>query len=288
MAKKRRNLKDLYVKGKEVVFDDGSGDEPVVVWVQRLSDLHHQEVVRKASARRAEVRARLGNHDSEEYLELLDDAASFDREICITYLLSDEEMELRQSIEAELELGEDSEWAKDGYARGLVDAWAERLEAKYVEDPSDPEVLHVLAELRRFGEEVDRLLEPQLADARTALEVLSDEALQHKVVEKFIDSRLAFVWMDEFERAAVWRGTRDPDDHRQLYFDDREEVDHLAPEIREGLVGAFKSLMVDLTEGKGSPASPASSISSATRALAVALEASGPGGAAASKTSPSS
>lgn len=277
-AQRRRTLLDLYTKGTEVVFDDNHEDddpdnpvEPVKVWVQKLSPSEHDVATKKASAARARARAVLNDKQSEDFLAIYDDIVDYDRATTIVYLAADKEMEARLSVESELEMGDDSEWGKDGYARGLVDAWADKLEAVYVEDPEDPEVTHVLSEMRRFGEEVERRIEPIIKDIREGFDALSTEKLHEMMVEQVLESRLTSVWVREYERCRIWLGTRLPEDHNTRYFLDRDDIDHLYPEVRERLTGVIEALSVSPTAGKGSPGSRRSSRPAATLAMAASV-----------------
>lgn len=286
MAKKRRTLLDLFSPGREVTFDDGEG--AVTVWLQKINPAENEEAVRRAGAARARLRAGLNDHDSDEYLEMLDDISGYEREVLVNYLTTEREIELRMSVEAELELGDDTEWGKDGYARGLVEAWANGLQDRYVENPDDPEVQHVLKEVQRYNDDVRSRIEADLAGVRASYDDWPIEQLRDSVIEKFTESRLSAEWTKEYERCRIWKATRDPENHRQSYFEHRDEIDQLDDEIREGLLRAYRVMSVDLIEGKGSPGIPASSSSSTTSDTEPEAPASGPDGVSPSTTSPSS
>lgn len=292
MAKRRRTLLDLYTQGKEVVFGDEreleAGQEPdkVIVWVQKLSPAEHETAVRKASAERARARAELNDHDSEAYLAIYDDVIDYDRETMVLFLSGEKEAETRLSIESELELGDDTEWGKDGYARSLVDLWAGGLEQRYIEDPTDPEVAHVLGEMRRFSEEVTRRLQPVVEDLRTSYGELPTERLREMTVERVLESQLSAVWMREYERCKIWLGTREPANHAVRYLPERELVDHLDPTVREKLLANLEAISVSATAGKDSPGSRLSSRSAVTLAMAAGQYS--PDGAEESTTSPKS
>lgn len=263
MAKARRSLLDLYSPGRDITFDDGTGD-PVTVWLQKINPAEHEEAARRAGAARARLRAQLADHDSEIYLELVDDISSYERKVLVDYLVSEKEVELRLSVEAELELGDDTEWGKDGYARGLIEAWGDGLRERYITIPDDPEVRRVLDEITRFNDEVANRIEPEMEMVRNGYDDYPIERLREEVAERFIESRLNAEWTREYERSRVWRATRTIENHRQQYFTSRDEVDYLDDEIREGLIDAYREIAVGMLEGKDSPASPASSTSSET------------------------
>lgn len=284
MAKTRRTLLDLFSPGREVTFDDGLG--AVTVWLQKISPAENELAVRKASASRARLRAVLSDHDTDEYLAMVDDVSGYGRDVLINYLVSEKEMEIRMSVEAELELGDDTEWGKDGYARGLVESWAGGLRERYEEEPEDPEVQRVLSEIQRYNEEVQARILPKTQHLRADYDDYPVERLRQEVVEKFIESRLSTAWVREFERCRVWKATRHPDNHRKYYFEHREQVEDVDDEILTGLIKAYDAISVEGSEGKGSPENPASSTSSETPEPEP--EASGPDGAPLSTTSPTS
>ena len=49
---KRRRLGDLYVRGRELAPDDGSG-EPVKIWVAKLNEVDREAALRRANATKA-------------------------------------------------------------------------------------------------------------------------------------------------------------------------------------------------------------------------------------------
>ena len=63
---KRRRLADLYVRGKEVELNDGSG-EPVVVWLHKLNGVDRESCLRRANAAKARFMIEADHEDSETF-----------------------------------------------------------------------------------------------------------------------------------------------------------------------------------------------------------------------------
>lgn len=301
---KQRRLTDLFIIGTPVRVV-GRHDEEIVVWIQKLDPVDHDTAVRKAKAARARARATYQDHTSDEYLEVLDSAQTSTRESLIETIVAPEAEKLKESVTAELELGEDSEWAKDGYLAGLYDELSGGLLARYEEDPDDEEALRVLAELERHDKELTAALEPQLKALRETYEKADIEHIRDKALEAMIERKLQEAWVDEFTRAEVWLACRvacpeceteiaeavrrvqadeppqDPknlhnEPHPKFYFEDRAEVDRLPPWVRNHLEAVYLQLSVDPIEGKDSPETGASSGSSDSSEVAETAASSGP------------
>ncbi len=178
------------------------------------------------------------------------------------------------------------------HRNGLRDAWdppdnSPGLRERYAVDPEDVEAKRVFDELKRFQAVVDERIAPyrQMAEERRA--GLSQDQLYSLVVDKILEERAELAWSEEFRRCQIWKGTRVcggdgtvddlnkgcRDDHRQVYFASRKEVDELhdatAALGERPTKGAFLELRaaharlsVDVVAGKDSPALPSSSDSS--------------------------
>lgn len=257
MVKKRR-LSDLYVVGKELVFDDGSG-EPLTIWLQKLNPMEHEAAMRRAAGARSRIMS--GKHEVE--LEMAqDEAASFGRVGWIEYLTSDALGKKLHSLEAELAAEE--EWSKDDYYQGLKDAWEASLEQALVEDPDDMSALKVQEELNRFREQLEKRVEGERERITADYETKEDDDLERRVVDRLIGTRADVAWLTEFRKCEIWLAARDADDHHAKYFESREEVDQLSQQVLVRLMHEYQDLGVDPLEGKASGATPDSSPSSAS------------------------
>ena len=52
----------------------------------------------------------------------------------------------------------------------------------------------------------------------------------------------------------LWLSVRDPENHNIRYFETREEIEHLSLEVRGTLLDEYRSISIDLVEGKELPA----------------------------------
>lgn len=258
MAKRR--LTDLYQIGKEITFDDGSG-EPVAVYVRKLNPIDQETAIRKANAARARVYATGRDIESDEYAELLSQAIEIGtREDLIAYLIQGRLAEFTEAKEAELAAEE--EWAEDSYLEGLREAWEGTLQERYLIDKEDSEARHVYEELQRFA----GLVTPYLEDEKAALEQLyvdKDLAeLRELVADQLVTISADIAWVREYRKCELWLATRDPET-KGRYFESRDEVDQLPAEVHNRLMEEYQSLNVSVPEGKDSRATDDSSPSSA-------------------------
>lgn len=313
-SRRPRSLRDLGVLGRTLVFDDPHAAPPTegcedctavkgacgehggrqLVWLQKLNPAEHESAVRKANAVRARTRAAFADHDSDEYLDLVDelDEILAGPEV-LELLIAEERAKIQASVEAELELGVDtngepSEWGRDGYLQGLREAWIDHGRDLYVEDENDADARRILDEFKRFGDAVAAIVDPQLEDLREQFRALPPESLRERVQERFVKLRCEQAWITEFERAELWLGARKPCDaclagephsfvHDDFYFaSGRAEVDQLTQEIRDRLLIEYHDLVTEVQEGKGSPGNPASSGSSESPEAPATAAISGP------------
>ena len=245
-----RRLADLYVVGKEVVFDDGAGD-PVKIWLQKISPLDHETALRRANLTRSRILAR-NEASAVEADTALFEAEQMGHESRVEYLIVDAVQKKMPAFEAEAAAEEP--WSKDGYLQGLRDAWADGLEARYLEDPEDEEALHVFNEMKKFSDIVQERIEEEKESVRADLETRDEKWVLNEVADRFLQSRADLSWLTEFRKAEVWLAARDPKNHRKRYFDDRSDVDELAQEVLIKLLEEYRDLIVEPVEGKDSAA----------------------------------
>jgi hypothetical protein len=254
MARKR-SLKDLYVRGKLLEVDDGSG-ESVKVWLQKLNPVEYSECLKKADAARARVIAILRDKESDEYVTAVADVVSADKENLIEVLCAIEQGRIDPLVRAEIE--SESRWADENYLAGLREAWLE-LEEVFIDDPEHKEARRTHDELKAFVEQCEKELEYRIESFREGLEVATDEELRDMAIRHNLKLMGDVQWMNEFYRQQVFHAVRDEDDHSQRYFDSRSELDELQEEVYGALYAGVQDLMVDPIEGKDSAAQPPSS-----------------------------
>lgn len=279
-VRRPRTLRDINVIGAVHAIPDPLADGgKQVVWLQKLNPADQTLALRKANAARARARAAYEDKTSDEWMELQDDYRSLldDVDRLIDIVISDERIKLNQSVESELELGEEdgepTKWGKDGYLQGLRDAWVETGRDRYIEDEDDPEARRILDEFQRFGEEVAAIVDPQIEEMKVQYRAIPLDTLRERALEQFVKLATEKAWVSEFERAELYLAVRKPCDeckaeemhsfvHDDLYFQGRDAVDSLDESVLKSLLEAYHDLVTEVTEGKDSPGSPASSSSS--------------------------
>jgi hypothetical protein len=257
---KRRRLSDLYVTGKPVTIGDGQGGE-VTVYLQKLNPLDNEQALKKAGAARSRVLAWGKKPDSDEYLSVQSEVWDIkDTETLVEYLIQEDLVNKYSSAEAEL--AADEEWSKDNYYDGLKEAWENGLSDTWAADPEDEDAKRVYVELTRFNDTVNERVESDAEKLRRDWQGAPEDTLREKVTEKFIKMRGDMEWLREFRKQELFLSTREPENHKKLYFENRAEVDGLAPEVFKRLMDEYESLNVDVHEGKDLPVTPDSSPSS--------------------------
>jgi hypothetical protein len=286
---KRRRLTDLYVRGRDVTFDEHEG-EPVVVWLQKLNEVDRQSVVRRSHAAKARFLLEGDKEDTEVFQSMYSQIRTIDdRDTLFGILTSEELIRARARIEAQLATDEET-WGKDNYLQSLYDAWVGTddepgLAAAKAEDENDPEALRVEAELDRFETEVAERLEAEADQIRTRWDHAASDELWREAAHRLIVNRSDEIFLAEFERQSLFYCTREPDQHDRRYFSTVTEIDDLDPSIRTRLQRELQDLTVTPAEGKDSRANRDSS-TSPEASPEPTPDSSGPETAEPSKTSP--
>lgn len=268
MTVKRRRLTDLYQVGKPLVFGEDDGDsEAVEVWLHKPNDVEQETIFRRANAAKIKLLKRAANPDSDEFQDALDVVCSLEDDTITNLALAEEFQKARARIEAQLATDEDGEWAKDDHYQSLFDLWRgddenEGLERRYALDPEDPEANEVLAELQRFNEQVAEAFEVEQAALLRQAAARPRSEIEAEAAKRFMATQTDDIFMKEYERQYAFYSVREPDDHRARYFERIEEIDELADVVRQRIYAELRLIMLEVGEGKGSPATPAGSASS--------------------------
>jgi hypothetical protein len=260
---RRRRLEDLYVIGRELSLDDGN-DDPVVVWLQKLSPLDHDKAIRRAAAAKARVLITRHDHDTESWQQAYSDVDELGgRDALVEYLIAEEAAQIRESAERELAFAE--EWSKDGYLTGLQDLWEDEekpMNVKYAEDPEDPDARRIFLELKRFSDTVEEKVAPEIEGLKRDYVEMPEEEIRERAVGQLIDLKSGLAWLREYRHCEVFFATREVGNHDVYYFSHHETVDRLATEVFVELSNAYQEMVVDIASGKDSPKSTSSSPSS--------------------------
>lgn len=281
MPTKRRRLADLYVRGKELTVDDGSND-PVVIWLQKLNEVERDSILRRANAAKARYILECDDENSEVFVGTYGTVRDFlGREQMVEVIISEDLVKARQRFEAQALEDDEGEWGKDGKLKGLIDAWtgdddSPGLSAAHAEDPNDPEALKVKAELDRYEAWLEEATAAEAAKLGRDWEDSELDEIARKATSVHLYRRADDAFMQEWARQQIFYCVRETADHHKRYFATVAEVDDLDDQIRQFLDQQCTALFVNPTEGKDSPPTPDSSISSGTPTEAAAEQPSGP------------
>ena len=245
----RRRLTDLYLRGTELSLTDDDTDDPIIVWISKISPVQQKESADRASAARAGVLAlkKLPSDAPEldRYYEQLKDMSDEDiAEILIASRLQ----ELEISHESELSFEE--EWSKNGYLNSLKEAWDAGANLKYADDPSDPEPKRIHDELERFANEVAERIAASKQELLDEIFEFTAEERMKRALDRFVDAEGDYLWLNEFRKWQLYFAVRDPENHKDLYFESRYEIDELDNRILLKLIESFNDISVEAIEGK--------------------------------------
>lgn len=256
-AVKTRRLSDLYRRGVEVTVADDEGDDPVRVWLQKLNPVENESAIRAANAYRARVLMKKRQPDSEEFLATMNEVIDYSPEDLVQYLAVYKVATEAEALEAEY--AEEKDWTKDDYLQGLRDSWEEGgLKERYFaqdkeNDILDPEAQTCFDEIERFTTGVDARLEQERTALAKDYEQRSHEELQEMVMDQIFRMQADLQWMMEYHKMELYLGVRNPENHKERYFEARAEVDELEAEVVGRLVEEYQTLTVGVTEGKDLP-----------------------------------
>ena len=247
---RRRRLTDLYIRGKELSLNDNTDEEPIVVWVSKISPLENRDAAERASQVRATILAAkyLDDHDDGriQYLDQLSELG--DRDNIINFLILPKLQEAQLSHEAEL--ASEDKWSKDNYYASLLESWNSGMAEKYQENPKDTEAKKVFSELTKFANEVEKRVDADRIDLQSTYDIKSDEEIRREAIDRLIDTESDFAWLAEFRKWQIFFAVREPGSHKDRYFLQKEEVDALDPRILAEIVNTFLEVSVDSLEGK--------------------------------------
>lgn len=245
----RRRLTDLYLRGKEVSLNDSSEEDPIVVWVSKISPIQQKESADRATAVRAATLAlKKLPLDAPEISRYTEQIADMSKDEIIDILIASKMQEAELSHEAEL--ASEDEWSNDDYIISLKEAWDSGLNIKYADTPDDIEAKRVYDELNRFTEELNKRIESTRQELADEINELTEEEINKRAIERFIDAEGDYLWLNEFRKWQLYFAVREPDDHKKQYFEGRYEVDELDARILLELVNAFGDVSVEAIEGK--------------------------------------
>lgn len=282
MPKKLR-LTDLYKVGEEMTFHSEEGK--VTVWVQKPNDVQIESIYRRANAAKARYLMTAQDEDSEEYQEAWGIMSELEEVEDILIFALNEELN-RAKARATARIEADERWSKDDFLQSLFDAWLgdeenPGLHRTYALDPEDPEALRVFDALREYEEAVNEAFNAERDHLKAEYADEERSKLLDMAARGWIQINADGIQTRELIRQQTFYSVRDKDKHAQLYFGTVAEVDDLPQVIRDQLTHKVTEFILEVAEGKGTAATPDSSLKSEQPETADASSDSGPEGVAA-------
>lgn len=256
---KKRRLTDLYKVGKTVKFnDDGDDSEAVEVYLAKVNDLEQKKCVERASAERAKflLLERDKNHpDRAQYLDQLDSLGFLkEKDALIGIIIGQKMSEEEASIEARLAHDEES-WGKNNLLDSLREAWDGGMSEEIRKegeggDEASADAKRIYEELKRFDAEVQAEVDEIRENMMDAYRQRPQEELITLATDRLIEIEGSNAWVEEFMRWRLFYGVRDPENHSERYFENRQELDDLEPKIFKRLRDEYESMVIGGAEGK--------------------------------------
>jgi hypothetical protein len=253
IAPKRRRLSDLYVVGKELAFNDGADDEPIRIWISKISPIEQRDAADQATKVRGKIlsikNAPTASADKILYQDQFNDLGLSSRDEIIGFVAGSK---IQQAITSnEHRISSEDPWAKDNYLKSLQDAWNDGLADSWVKDPEgDPEAIRVYEELKRFSEEVEKATEDDKVNILAEYDHVSDDDLINEAVDKIIEAEADYAWLNEFSFYQLFYAVREVDDHKKRYFENVDEVKSIDTSIVGELITVYREMTVEGVEGK--------------------------------------
>ena len=245
----RRRLMSLYIPGELVTFEDNEGE--FSVWVQRINTWQEKECIQKSKTVRAPIIALKkdkSNPDRIQYEELLIRWGIYNKETRIAFLISPKVQQAQASAEARI--AAEDEWADDDYLSTLQNAWNEELMEVYTSDNDNVEAKRVYDELLRYTNQVESAVEHLRKEYTAELEDIDDAEILDRVLDVLIESEADSVQMAEFRRWQIFYATRNPENHDELFFEDKSEVEMIHENVYNRLLDTYLDLSFDSMQGK--------------------------------------
>lgn len=248
---KARKLVDLYKSGVEVIFEEGTQDE-VVVWVQKLIPPETQQALKRANTERSKVltikHLPAGSESREEFRSDLERVYTT-REDRVSLIASEAIAQAFESAQAE-EAGRE-EWTKDDYLTGLQESWDDDVQGKIdAGEEVEPESQRIYDEIQRFNARVAENYKKRETKIFRDYKAKSQADLDEEALTALIEAEATSAWLQEFRKSQVWLATREMTNHRELYFENRSEIDELATQVLTRLLTTYTALEVSPSDAK--------------------------------------
>lgn len=258
IAPQRERLKRLYQIGVDVPFEDDEGS--FSVWLQKIVPAENKEAVAHSYKSRAKtltlLKADPDDADLIAFTDALPDWGLDTREARVRFLITDDLQKAQKSIEEKIAY--DSEWSENDYLVTLQEAWNDGLKEKFALDPEHDEAKRVFVELKRYTEEVNKLVEIEEQELFDAMDENSDETILQRTIKVLIEYQAGMDQTAEYHKWVIYFAARNPENHDERYFESREDLETYPPEIFSKLLEEYILLALDQSEGKDQQATPIS------------------------------
>jgi hypothetical protein len=277
-APKKRRLGDLYQVGVDVVIDDGSGEEPIELYMRKPNPFEHEEALRDGNAARARMTLKMRDPKTDEYDILKADVEAIGnkRKQC-EFLVGERTPEF--TSRAYQRVSTRDEWSEDGLIDALQDninEFADREDEMTEESEDWEDFLRVKEQVERFNKQVDNEVAIVREEEIENLLAEPDDEIRELTRKALIDKAASLLFFREYRLSCIYFATRESANHGQRYFTSKQEVRELPYEVQSLLLDRYESLDMTRDEVKNSPSAAPSSSESAQSNSPETSEPSGP------------
>jgi hypothetical protein len=264
---KRRKLDALFDRGGYVRFGADSQGRPIVdpevespddlsIWVGPPSPLQREMAIRDGQAARARVVLEAKNHEgSDQWLTIRAFVASMPTDDLIEFILALDETDY--IAQARRDVLVEKQWEDFNQLR---DAMRQYEEAG--SPVGDPEWEPLLERNRQFADQVISRSEELENDARDALKLMPRGKIEEKATDLRIEQAASTAFMAKYEENMLFYACRDDEEHKELYFEDVDDMKSQPQEVQQGLARKLASFINEATEAKNSQGAVPGSTSS--------------------------
>lgn len=272
MARKP-HLADLFNKGETITIVDAS-DVEYEIFVRRPDPNQHQTALDAGNAKLASITVQYESRSGPRYDSIAAMVrAEPDKDVLIDQLVQYELSDVRQQAYHEVLYGDaGSVWDGEDEGRSYLDvlqginARAEEIirynetidEDDRLDQETDEMMTSLLEAQTLFQSEVAVREGELMLDVRVKHQNKPVAQLQNELIKAGLEVEGKLYWYEEYQTKLLYYACREPDDVKQLYFDNPYDILELPQYIRALLYEAYERLELGSDELKNSLSLPVS------------------------------
>lgn len=238
--KQPMKLQDLFKTGDLVTVDLGE-EGSFEIYMRKPTPGQRDEAVSRAKAKQMRVKRLYRDKDGDDYQSILAVVENLSPEEIAEKLVEFDAADLRQKAYNEVLYGDlGSDWSEKGLSYvdliGGIQARMEEIQKINDEAPSDEEKIQyhldeeltgLMQEREKFEAEVKEIADAAVQERIEELSIKSHEELINRFCNRSIELEANMAWFQDYRVNMLYLACRTPEDHDQLYFEDRSQIEEL-------------------------------------------------------------